>query len=90
MRRIHIFISGRVQGVFFRYFTKKEAEKLNIKGFVKNLVDGRVEIIAEGNEKNIENLLEWCKKGSILANVKKIELIDEKFKNEFDIFEIRY
>lgn len=90
MRRIHIFISGRVQGVFFRYFTKKRAKKLNIYGFVKNLVDGRVEILAEGNEKDIEDFLEWCKKGPTLANVKNIELINEQFKNEFNVFEIRY
>ena len=48
--RVHIFVSGLVQGVFFRYFTKKTADKLNLKGWVKNLDDGRVEILAEGDE----------------------------------------
>ena len=62
-KRIHIFVTGRVQGVFFRQSTKVMAIKNNVKGWVRNLDDGRVEIIGEGEIQDIENLTQWCKTG---------------------------
>ncbi len=90
MKRVHLYISGRVQGVFFRAFTKERAEIYGIKGWVKNLYDGRVEAVGEGDE---ELLKEWIKdlwKGPPGARVDNIEEIWEEAKGEFKRFEIRY
>ena len=89
-KRIHIFITGRVQGVFFRQSTRVMAIKNNANGWVRNLDDGRVEIIAEGDESNIHALAEWCKTGPANSRVDKFELIDENSTGEFEIFEVRY
>ncbi|MEM5799117.1 MAG: acylphosphatase [Candidatus Aenigmatarchaeota archaeon] len=86
MKRIHAYISGRVQGVNFRWNTKLMADKLGIKGWVKNLPDGRVEIVAEGDDERIDVCLEYVKKGPLLAKVEKIELKEEVYKNEFKKF----
>ncbi|MCX8178239.1 MAG: acylphosphatase [Candidatus Aenigmarchaeota archaeon] len=88
MKRVHVFVSGRVQGVNFRWFTKTVAEKLDIKGWVKNLNDGRVEIIAEGDDEEIENFLNYVKKGPILARVDEIDVREQDYKNEFKEFSI--
>ena len=66
---IHCYISGRVQGVWFRASTKTEAEKLNITGWAKNLPDGRVEVLACGEKENIMKLYAWLKQGPRLAKV---------------------
>ncbi len=89
-KRVHLYISGRVQGVFFRAFTKERADFYGIKGWVKNLPDGRVETIGEGEE---ELLKEWIKdlsKGPPGAKVKDIEEIWSDYRDEFQDFEIRY
>jgi len=90
MKRVHIFISGTVQGVFFRSNIKKIANKLNLKGFVKNLPNGKVEAVFEGKEENINEILKFCKKGPSGAKIKKIEVKEEKVSNEFSSFEVRY
>jgi len=89
-KRIHIFIVGRVQGVFFRQSTRVMAIKNNVNGWVQNLDDGRVEIVAEGEIQNIENLVTWCKTGPANSRVDEFELIDENFTGEFENFEVRY
>ncbi len=88
--RIHLFISGRVQGVFFRAHTKEVAQNLGLVGWVKNLEDGRVEIIAEGKETDLQKLTEWCWQGPTGARVDDIEIIYEEPTNEFRSFEIKY
>lgn len=88
--RAHVFISGRVQGVFFRAYTRDKALSLNIKGWVRNLPDGRVEAIFEGEKESVEKILEFCKKGPERAVVEDIKIKWEGFKEEFDDFEIRY
>ncbi|MBU5689824.1 MAG: acylphosphatase [Candidatus Aenigmatarchaeota archaeon] len=88
MKRVHIFVSGRVQGVNFRWFTKTVAEKLGIKGWVRNLNDGRVEIIAEGDDEKIKNFLIYISKGPVLARVDKIDAREQNYKNEFKEFSI--
>ncbi len=88
--RIHIFVSGRVQGVFFRAETEARARELGLFGLVRNLGDGRVEIIAEGEKKKLEELLEWAKKGPALARVDSIRFNWEEYRAEFKNFEIRY
>ena len=89
-KRIHIFVTGRVQGVFFRQSTKVMAIKNNVKGWVRNLDDGRVEIIGEGEIQDIENLIQWCKTGPANSRVDEFELSEENVTDEFENFEVRY
>ncbi|MBW2966619.1 acylphosphatase [Candidatus Woesearchaeota archaeon] len=89
-KRIHIIISGRVQGVFFRAGTKRQAKILNITGWVKNNPDRTVEIIAEGEETNLKQLISWCSKGPLIARVDDIKIEWQKYKKEFEYFSIRY
>jgi acylphosphatase len=89
-KRIHIFVTGRVQGVFFRQSTRVIAIKNNVNGWVRNLDDGRVEIVAEGETQNIDNFVIWCKTGPANSRVDEFELIEEICNKEFEIFEVRY
>ena len=89
-KRIHIFVTGRVQGVFFRQSTKVMAIKNNVKGWVRNLNDGRVEIIGEGKIQDIDNLAHWCKTGPANSRVDEFELSEENVTDEFENFEVRY
>ena len=79
-KKIHIIVSGRVQGVCFRAATQKQAEKLSITGLVRNLPDGCVEIFAEGATDALTQFERWCHKGPLLAKVDKIEA--EKIENQ--------
>jgi len=90
MKRIHVFISGRVQGVFFREYTKKKAKELGVKGWVKNLKDGRVEAVFEGEDKAVEEIVKWCWEGSPYARVENVETTEEDYSDEFGNFEIRW
>ncbi len=89
-KRVHVFISGRVQGVFFRAYTKEEADRLGLKGYVRNLPDGRVEAVFEGEEEAIEAMIRWCHVGSPHAKVTGVEIHEEPYTGEFKEFEIRY
>ena len=88
--KAHIFVSGKVQGVFFRGNTKRKAEKLGVFGWVKNLRDGRVEAVFEGNKGNVEEMVKWARKGPIWAKIEGLEAIWEDYQAEFKGFEIRY
>jgi len=85
--RLHAFISGLVQGVFFRKNTKIQADGLGLKGFVRNLSDGRVEVVAEGSREKLDKLLEWLGHGPASARVDKVE---HEFSDEegFTFFQI--
>lgn len=72
-KQVRILVSGRVQGVYFRAFTQKEAKKHKLCGFAKNLPDGRVEVIAAGSNEAVEKLVRWCHKGPIMARVDHVE-----------------
>ena len=89
-KRIHIFVTGRVQGVFFRQSTKVMAIKNNVKGWVRNLDDGRVEIVAQGETQDIDNLAHWCKTGPANSRVDEFELSEENVTDEFENFEVKY
>ena len=89
-KRIHIFVTGRVQGVFFRQSTRVMAIKNNVNGWVCNLDDGRVEIVVEGEESNINDLVDWCKTGPANSRVDDFELSEENYTDEFENFEVRY
>jgi acylphosphatase len=88
--RVHVFISGRVQRVFFRIKTKKKADSLGIFGWVKNLKDGRVEAVFEGEKNKVEKIIKWTQHGPLFAKVKNFVLEPEEQKGEFSNFEIRY
>ena len=88
--RAHAIIIGRVQGVFFRMETKRAADSYEVLGWVKNRRDGTVEAVFEGNEENVIAILEWCKKGPRLADVEKVDVKFEDYKNEYNEFELRY
>ncbi|MGB9740613.1 MAG: acylphosphatase [Candidatus Bathyarchaeia archaeon] len=90
MIRVHVFVSGRVQGVFFRSETRYEARKRGVKGWVRNLPDGRVEAVFEGEEKSVKELIEFCERGPPGARVTNVDVFWEKFTGEFRDFEIRY
>ncbi len=85
--RVHIFVSGRVQGVFFRQKTKQQAERLSVTGWVRNLPDGRVEAVFEGDEKAVKTLEEWCHHGPSSAIVTNVDPKWEPYRGEFIGFE---
>jgi len=89
IKRLHAYIYGRVQGVGFRYFTEKRADLYGLTGWVRNLPDGRVEVIAEGDEMLLREFLEDLKKGPPLAKVEKVEVYWEEPTGEFTDFYIR-
>ncbi len=89
-RRAHVFISGRVQGVFFRATTKRKARKRGVKGWVKNLADGRVEAIFEGEEDKVKEMIQFCHEGPRSARVEKVEVDWEDNTGIFDNFSIKY
>lgn len=86
--RAHIFISGRVQGVLFRDRTKRKARGLGIAGWVRNLPSGQVEAIFEGDKDKVEQIINWAKKGPILAKVDNLEIEWREYKGEFNDFVI--
>ncbi|MEM4472949.1 MAG: acylphosphatase [Archaeoglobaceae archaeon] len=88
MKAIEVLVSGVVQGVGFRYFTARIAKELGIKGFVKNLPDGRVYIYAVGDEKSLEKFLANVRKGPPLAVVREV-VVKEAEVRDFDRFEVR-
>lgn len=90
MKRIHLIISGDVHGVLFRSNTVDIAVKLGLKGWVKNTPEGKVEIVAEGEEEALEKLIGWCKQGPSYAKVENVEINWEKSNREFTTFDIKY
>jgi len=88
--RVHIYVSGRVQGVFYRSNTRRRALELGLTGWVRNLPDGRVEIVAEGEREKLERLIEWCGRGPPLARVEGLEIAWERPTGEFNYFTIRW
>ncbi|MBI2032392.1 MAG: acylphosphatase [Candidatus Levybacteria bacterium] len=86
---VHVIISGQVQGLGFRRFVRNKARELNVKGWVRNLPDRRVEAVLQGRTKDVEKMIEFCRKGSFLADVVDIQ-IKEIGDEEFEGFEITY
>jgi acylphosphatase len=89
-KRAHVFISGWVQGVFFRADTKDLARKMGVTGWVRNLWDGRVEAVFEGEEEAVEHMIAWCHRGPPGAKVEEVEVIYEDYTGEYETFSIRY
>lgn len=86
----HVLISGKVQGVWFRANTKEKARQLNIKGWVRNLPDGRVEAVFQGEKEMVEEMIKWCYKGPPLAEVENVEVEWKEPEEEFEDFSILY
>ncbi|HHH77727.1 MAG TPA: acylphosphatase [Thermoplasmatales archaeon] len=89
MKRAHVLISGRVQGVWFRASTRDRAESLHLSGWVRNLVDGRVEAVFEGDDGRVDEMVKWCHEGPPMAVVEDVEVGYGKPQGERG-FEIRY
>ena len=88
--RAHVFVTGRVQGVFFRSQTRHIADRYGVNGWVRNLPDGRVEAVFEGEKEAVEALIEFCKRGPSGARVTNVDLSWENYTGTFDRFRIRY
>lgn len=89
-QRAHLFVSGRVQGVFFRQAFKVVARKNNVFGWVRNLQDGRVEAVLEGDDDSISHVIEWCHAGPANARVDDVNIKDEDYTGEYSKFEVLY
>ena len=89
MKRMHVWVSGYVQGVFFRATTRKTAKRHGVKGWVKNLRDGRVEAVFEGEADAVDALVEFCHDGPPAASVDDVEAVEEEPTGEFDDFSVR-
>lgn len=88
MARAHVFFDGSVQGVFFRANCQKTAVELDLKGWVKNLDDGRVEAVIDGPEEIVKELITWCRRSQPVARVADVEIEWIKPNFEFDDFRI--
>lgn len=89
VKRAHIIVEGRVQGVFYRASMKEMADIYGVKGWVRNLPSGEVEAVAEGDSNAIDDLVKWCRQGPPNAAVDQVCVDWETPKNEFKSFEIR-
>lgn len=88
--RVRLIIEGRVQGVWFRESTRKEAERLGVRGWVRNRREGTVEVVAEGPEDSVRKLVAWCHHGPPSARVMRVHETEEPFQGEFSSFGVVY
>ncbi len=87
-KRVHVWVSGRVQGVFFRAGARDVARRHGLTGFARNLPDGRVEVVAEGEEEDLRALVEYCRRGPPAARVDAVEVVWEEPEGEFSGFAV--
>ena len=88
-KQLQLIIKGKVQGVWFRHNTMKKAIELDLKGYVRNLLNGNVEVVAQGSKEKLRLLLEWCWQGPELAQVNDIQIKWEEYKNNYQNFKIK-
>lgn len=88
LKQLQISVHGRVQGVYFRASTQREAKRLGLCGFVRNRPDGAVEIVAEGEETSIRELYGWAQKGPSMARVDRVDTRWRSFSGDFADFRI--
>jgi acylphosphatase len=86
-KSVRLYIDGTVQGVFFRMFVKENAERYNVKGFIRNLEDGRIEVFLEGDANNVNRLIGLCEKGPKHAQIRHVEIQPERFQ-DFKVFKV--
>lgn len=89
-KRVRVLIDGRVQGVCFRMETRRAAEERGVEGWVRNLPNGKVEAVFEGEDSKVRSMLEWCEAGPPLARVNRVEVENETPTDEFEGFHIAY
>jgi acylphosphatase len=90
MTRVTVIVHGRVQGVAFRHYTCQRALELGVSGWVRNLPDGAVEGLFEGDDAAVAALVEWCRSGPPAAQVERLDIRDDTYRGEFDSFSITY
>lgn len=88
--RAHVFVTGKVQGVYYRQNTMETAKKHCVTGWVRNLPDSRVEAVFEGDSDSVDSVIEWCRRGPPRAEVKDVEVLQEDYTGEFADFVINY
>jgi acylphosphatase len=88
-KRVRVLISGWVQGVFFRAYTRDAALREGLTGWVRNLADGRVEAVFEGDADRVDRMIAWCHQGSPGSRVDHVEVLPQPYQGEFRSFEIR-
>ena len=88
VKPVHLFVRGRVQGVYFRASTQREARRLGLTGWVKNRQDGAVEILAEGEEDGLKDLIGWANRGPSAARVERVDVRWRGFVGDFSDFRI--
>jgi len=88
--RALVIIHGFVHGVAFRASTRNMAEQLSVKGWVRNIPDGTVEALFEGEKKKVEEIIAWCHRGPLGSRVTKVEIAWEPYQGEYHHFDIRY
>ncbi|HNZ65330.1 MAG TPA: acylphosphatase [Smithella sp.] len=90
MKRLHVHVRGRVQGVFFRAVTQETARGLNLTGWVRNRPDGSVEAVFEGENDPVDKMLAWCYQGPPTARVEEVLVQEEPYAGLFKNFDIQY
>ena len=90
MVRAHLIVRGRVQGVLFRHNTNREANRLGLTGWVRNLSSGNVEVVAEGERSVVEELISWCHRGPAMARVDDVAVTWETYTGEISGFNVTY
>lgn len=90
MKRAHVYVSGKVQGVFFRAETQRAAANLHLTGWVRNMEDGRVEAVFEGEDRDIDKMLVWCHNGPPFARIERVEAVEEPCTGSDKSFRIIY
>ena len=90
LSRVHVFVSGRVQGVAYRYFVERRAAEIPVTGWVRNLRDGRVEIMAEGEKADLEGVLGVLRQGPRMANVDDLDILWEDYRGDYEDFRIEF
>ncbi|AUX26560.1 MULTISPECIES: acylphosphatase [Sorangium] len=88
LKQVQLFVRGRVQGVFFRASTQREAKRLGLTGWVKNRADGSVEVLAEGEEDELKELIAWANRGPSAARVERVDVRWRGFSGDFFDFRI--
>ena len=87
--RAHVLVSGKVQGVFFRQKKQRQAQSFGVTGWVRNLPDGRVEAVFEGEEEAVKALVDYCLRGPSFAIVENVNVTYENYNGEFSSFQVR-
>ncbi|HEX2729866.1 MAG TPA: acylphosphatase [Rubrobacteraceae bacterium] len=89
IQRVHVYVSGSVQGVFFRESARKKAKEFGLTGWIENLPDGRVEAVFEGSPQDVRSMTQWCEQGPPHATVEDIEVRLEDARGGLRGFEVR-